>query len=129
MEYFWEYLYGLLDDPAYPEELRQAEDFFIKISESVFEEYGLSYYCYMGSDESFMPIQQVDFKIRKHSDKCYSLVIVVDRHFSLSPFCHSVDTIEPVCIWSNRKKLHTYNELEHDIKVWLEEICKDEANS
>ena len=125
MDYFWEYLFSLLDEPSYPKELDKAEEFFERIVNDVFEEYDLGYAARMGGFYSFCPVQDVDFGRKRVYGRRYRMVLVLDRRFTLNPFGTTGDDTEPSCIYANNKKLKTYEELEEEIREWLSKIKKE----
>ena len=125
MDYFWEYMLQMKDDPAYPAELEIAEEFFDRVVTDVFDEYDFGYAVREGGEESYEPIQSVDFKRNHVYDKWFRMVLVVERHFSFLPFGKHKDNDKPCCIYANDKKLKTYAKLEAVIRDWLSRLKKE----
>lgn len=120
-DYYWDF-WNQLDGVEYPPDLEEAEVFFDRIVNGVFDEYGFGPFVVGGGDWSYMPIQDVNFKRKCVYDKEFRMVMVLDRKFTLNPFCQDDFDAKIKCIYVNDKKLKTYEELEKVIRSWLSKL-------
>ena len=137
IDYYYDFMNIVGDGIGYPPELEKAEKFFERTVTEVFDEYGFGYAFAGGGEGSCAPLLEVDFKRHYVYDKWFRMVMILDRKFSLSPFCKTRnkwnlpwidirdENEEPECIYVNGKKIKTYDALEIVIRGWLEKLKRE----
>ena len=120
-DYMWDHMWG---EERLPKEFEDTDLFFDRIVYDVFEEKGFGCVIHSGGDGSYCPVKGAHFRRPYVYNKTFFLAMVLDKKFSLNPFCRKEDGNEPRYFYVNNKRVKSYQEVEDEIRIWLDKLKK-----